>query len=193
MLGNMPVYDYNSSANPARPYADMGNIRELTSNEQAWYRAQTLEFHKFAGDSKLSWDVNYTHASSIDYETNTRSTSTTFLLDPNNPALTEGPSDNDIKHRIVANATYRLPWGFKVAAIAQWHSGFPYTGAISFSCRRLPGEQHQRPGTDESGCKLQPCVGQRQRQHHRHHPGQWHDEAAVLGVPRRTERAPADA
>ncbi len=134
-LGNMPVYDYNSSSNPARPYADMGNIREISSPEKAWYRGQTLEFHKLAlGDSKLSWDASYTHAESIDYETNTRSTSTSFLIDPNNPGLSVGPSDNDVKHRIVGDIVYRLPLGFEVSAVGFWHSGFPYTAAISFTC-----------------------------------------------------------
>src|SRR5439155_7521919 len=38
-LGNMPVYDYSSSLNPNRPYKDLGIVREITSNEQAWYRA----------------------------------------------------------------------------------------------------------------------------------------------------------
>ncbi len=134
-LGNMPVYDYNSSSNPNRPYNDMGIIRELTSNEDAWYRGQTIEVHKLAtGDSKLSWDLSYTHADSVDYETNTRSTSTTFLIDPNNPSLSEGPSDNDVKHRLSGDIVYRLPWGFEVSALAFWHSGFPYTGAVSFTC-----------------------------------------------------------
>jgi hypothetical protein len=135
VLGNMPVYDYNSSANAARPYADMGIIREVTSNEEAWYRGQTLEIHKYAiGGSKFSWDVSYTHADSIDYETNSRSTSTTFLIDPRNPALSEAPSDNDVKHRFVGDFIYRLPWGFEVSGVGFWHSGFPYTGAISFAC-----------------------------------------------------------
>jgi hypothetical protein len=135
VLGNMPVYDYNSSANAARPYKDLGIIREITSNENAWYRAQTVEFHKLAiNNSNLTWDLSYTHAASIDNETNSRSTSTTFLIDPNNPALSEGPSDNDVKHRVVGDLTYRLPFGFRVSAIGFWHSGFPYTGAISFTC-----------------------------------------------------------
>ncbi|MDD5564041.1 MAG: carboxypeptidase regulatory-like domain-containing protein [Thermoanaerobaculaceae bacterium] len=147
-LGNMPVYDYSSSSNPNRPYADMGIIRELTSDEKAWYRAQTLEVHKLAtGDSKLSWDLSYTHADSIDYETNTRSTSTTFIIDPNNPRLSEGPSDNDVKHRVVGDVIYRLPWGFEVSAVAFWHSGFPYTAAISFTC---------------SGCTANSLTGQPQ-------------------------------
>ena len=148
VLGNMPVYDYNSSANAARPYNDLGIIREITSNEDAWYRAQTLELHKLAvNNSNLSWDLSYTHSSSIDDETNTRSTSTTFLIDPNNPSLSEGPSDNDVKHRIVGDLTYRLPFGFRVSAIGFWHSGFPYTGAISFTC---------------SGCTANSLTGQAQ-------------------------------
>jgi hypothetical protein len=134
-LGNMPVYDYNSSFNASRPYPDLGIVRELTSNENSWYRAQTVEFHKLAtGGSRLSLDLSYTHSQAVDDETNTRSTSTTFLIDPNNPSLSEGPSDNDMEHRVVGDVTYQLPWGFEVSAIAFWHSGFPYTGAISFTC-----------------------------------------------------------
>jgi hypothetical protein len=133
LLGNMPVYDYYSSTNAQRPYTDLGIIREITSNEKAWYRAQTLEFHKLAiNDSKLSWDLSYTHAASYDFETNTRSTSTTFLIDPRNPRLSEGLSDNDMQHRVVGDLIYRLPFGFELAAVAFWHSGFPYTAAISF-------------------------------------------------------------
>jgi hypothetical protein len=148
LLGNMPVYDYNSSTNPNRPYADLGIIREVTSNEQAWYRAATLELHKLAiNDSKLSWDLSYTRSASIDDETNTRSTSTTFLIDPRNPSLSEGVSDNDLKHRVVGDLIYRLPWGFQFSAVGFWHSGFPYTAAISFSC---------------SGCVANSLTGQAQ-------------------------------
>jgi hypothetical protein len=134
-LGNLPIYDYSSSANASRLYNDMGIIREITSNEQAWYRAGTLEVHKHAiNNSKVSWDLSYTYANSYDMETNTRSTSTTFLFDPNNPKLSEGYSDNDVKHRVVGDLTYRLPWGFQVSAIGFWHTGFPYTAGITFTC-----------------------------------------------------------
>jgi hypothetical protein len=134
-LGNMPIYDYSSSTNPARPFPTLGIVRQLSSNEDAWYRAQTIEIHKLAtGDSKLSWDLSYTHSNSIDDDTNTRSTSTTFLINPNDPSLSEGPSDNDIKHRVVGDITYRLPYGFELSAITNWHSGFPYTNGIYFTC-----------------------------------------------------------
>ena len=138
-LGDMPIYDYNSAANANRPYNDLGTIREIASNEEAWYRSQTLEFHKLAlNDSKLSWDLSYTHSHSVDYETNTRSTSTTFLIDPRNPKLSEGTSDNDVPHRIVGDFTYRLPYGFMISGVAFWQTGFPYTGAVSFTCSGCP-------------------------------------------------------
>jgi len=70
-------------------------------------------------------DVSYTYANSYDMETNTRSTSTTFLYDPNNPSLSEGPSDNDIKHRVVGDMTYRLPFGFQVSAVGFWAQRLP--------------------------------------------------------------------
>lgn len=135
VLGGLPVYNYSSSTDPNRPYKDMGIIREITSNEKAWYRAGTLEFHKRAiNASNLSWDVSYTYANSYDYETNTRSTSSSFLYDPNNPALSEGYSDNDVKHRVVGDVTYRLPWGIQISGLGFWHTGFPYTGGATFSC-----------------------------------------------------------
>jgi hypothetical protein len=134
-LGNLPIYNYSSSAAAARPYADMGIIREITSNEEAWYRAGTLEFHKLAvNNSKINWDMSYTYANSYDQETNTRSTSTTFLYDPNNPAVSEGYSDNDVKHRVVGDISYKLPFGFQISAVGFWHSGLPYTGGIAFTC-----------------------------------------------------------
>ncbi len=189
-LGNMPVYDYNSSTNAARPYADMGIIRALTSSEEAWYRAQTIEFHRLAtGDSKLSWDISYTHADSIDEETNTRSTSTTFLIDPNNPKLSEGPSDNDVKHRLVGDLIYRLPWGFEASLVAFWHSGFPYTAAISFTCSGCTANSLTGQASDEHGGEFHPGLRGRERFDHRHHAGQRHDPGAVLRLPERTERA----
>ena len=64
------------------------------------------------------------------------------------------PSDNDVKHRVVGDLIYRLPFGFQVSAVAFWHSGFPYTAAISFTCSGCTGQQPHRPGADERGGEL---------------------------------------
>ena len=130
-FGNIPVYTISS---PNRKYTDMGVVRELFSGEEAWYTAYTLETHKLAvGNSNLTWDLSYTWAKATDEDTNERSTSTSFLYDPFNPKLSKGPSDNDVRHRIVGDLTYRLPLGFIVSGIYTWRSGLPYTPGLSFA------------------------------------------------------------
>jgi hypothetical protein len=129
-FGNVPVYNV-AAAN--RLYTDMGVVRELFSGEQAWYRAYTFETHKLAlGNSNLTWDFSYTWAKAVDQDTNERSTSSSFLYDPFNPKLSQGPSDNDIRHRVVGDITYRLPLGFMISGIYTWRSGLPYTQGIAF-------------------------------------------------------------
>jgi hypothetical protein len=136
-LGNVPLYDL---ASPNRKYPDMGVVRELCSCEDASYRSLSLETHRLAtADSRLSWDLSYTWARSIDEDTNERSTSTSFLYDPFNPALSRGPSDNDVRHRIAVGGIYRLPLGFLAAGIFTWHTGTPYTEGIAFSQTGVTG------------------------------------------------------
>jgi hypothetical protein len=130
-FGNLPIYNVASAS---RPYADMGVVRELFSGEEATYRAFTVETHKLAvNNSSFTWDLSYTWSKSIDQDSNERSTSTSFLYDPRNPELSEGPSDNDVRHRVVGDVTYRLPWGFAVSAIGSWRTGTPYTLGNSFA------------------------------------------------------------
>jgi len=145
----MPVYDYSSSANPGRPFPTLGHRPPAQQQRERVVPArQTARVHKLAnGDSKLSWDISYTHPTRSTTRRTPVPTSTTFLIDPNNPSLSEGPSDNDIKHRFVGDLTYRLPWGFELSAIASWHSGFPYTNSIAFTC---------------SGCTANSLTGQAQ-------------------------------
>ncbi|HEY3057023.1 MAG TPA: carboxypeptidase regulatory-like domain-containing protein [Thermoanaerobaculia bacterium] len=133
-LGNLPLYSVDSATQSQRRYTDMGVVRELFSGEEASYKAVTLETHKLAlNNSKLSWDLSYTWSKSVDQDTNERSTSTSFLYDPNNLKLSEGPSDNDVPHRVVGDVTYRLPLGFQISGIGTWRSGVPYTAGIAFT------------------------------------------------------------
>lgn len=144
VLGNLPVYELLSSS---RRYTDMGVVRELCSCETASYKALTLETHRLAvGRSRLSWDLSYTLGKSIDQDTNERSTSSSFLFDPSNPALSEGPGDNDVRHRIVGDATYRLPYGFMASTIVQWRTGVPYNPGIAFTGSGIPGSPNSLNG-----------------------------------------------
>lgn len=132
VFGDLPVYNL-TSAN--RPYPEFGSILADFSGETAKYRAFTVETHKLALEgSKFSWDAHYTWSKAIDQESNERSTSSTFLYDPFNPKLSEGPADFDIRHRIVVDGTYQLPFGILVSGIFNWRTGAPYTAGINCNC-----------------------------------------------------------
>jgi hypothetical protein len=148
VLGNVPLYDLQS---PARLYTDMGVVRELCSCEEADYEAFTVETHKLAvGGSRMSWDLSYTLSKSIDQDSNERSTSSSFLFDPQNPALSEGPSDNDVRHRVVGDFTYRIVWGISASGIAQFRTGVPFNGGISFTGTGIPGSPNSLSGLSQT-------------------------------------------
>jgi len=131
-FGNLPVYSLN---NPNRPYKDYGSVLADDSSEKANNRSYTIETHKLALEgSKFSWDAHYTYAKSQDDETNDRSTSSTFRFDPFNSSLGRGPADFDVKHRVVLDATYELPFGFFVSGIYNYSTGVPFTQNIFCNC-----------------------------------------------------------
>ena len=134
-FGNLPVYTVNATN---RPYKDYASVLADFSNEEASNKSFTIETHKLAlQGSKISWDAHYTWSKSTDQESNERSTSTTFLFDPFNPRLSEGAADFDVRHRVVLDATYELPFGVFVSGIFNWRSGAPYTQNIFCNCGGL--------------------------------------------------------
>ncbi len=147
VLGDLPVYALNTAG---RPYTDLNVVRELCSCEEASYKSLVFETHRLAtAGSKYTWDLSYTLAKAVDQDSNERSTSTSFLFDPNNPKLSAGPSDNDVRHRVVGDFTYELPYGFMVSAIVQIRSGAPYNGGISFTGVGIPGSPNSLNGLSQ--------------------------------------------
>jgi hypothetical protein len=128
-FGDLPLYSLNS---PNRPYPDLGTVRQHVSDAEGEYQAVTLSARRFAtGDSRFTWLAHYTWSEAIDQDSNERSTSTSFSLDPFNPELSEGRADYDVTHRFVASGTYRLPWDVQLSGILTVRSGTPYTAGIA--------------------------------------------------------------
>ncbi|HUF17829.1 MAG TPA: TonB-dependent receptor [Thermoanaerobaculia bacterium] len=115
-----------------RPYPEFTNVRMHVSDAEGEYTSATVGLRKAALDAKLAFQAHYTWSEAIDQDTNSRSTSTSFSLDPFDASVSEGPSDTDVTHRFVASATYELPWGFLVSGIYNWRTGQPYTRFIDF-------------------------------------------------------------
>jgi hypothetical protein len=131
MFGDLVQY---TTATSNKPFPDFRDVRMHVSDAEAEYKAVTLGFRKIAlGDSKLSWLAHYTWSEAIDQDSNSRSTSTSFSYDPYNSKISEGPADYDTPHRVVASATYELPYGFLVSGIFNWRTGQPYTRNIFYS------------------------------------------------------------
>lgn len=130
VFGNLPQY---TTAVTNKPYPNFRDVRFNVSDAEGEYTSATVGLRKIALNSRLSWLAHYTWSETIDQDTNSRSSSTSFSYDPYNPELSEGPSDTDVTHRIVASATYELPYGFMVAGIYNWRTGQPYTRNIFYS------------------------------------------------------------
>lgn len=129
VFGNLPEYNIT---NPNRPYPTLNNVRMHVSDAEGTYTSLTLSTRKFArGNSNFSWFAHYTWSEAIDQDSNERSTSTSFSLDPFNPELSEGRADYDVTHKVVASATYELPFGILISGIANWRTGQPYTPSVS--------------------------------------------------------------
>ena len=93
--------------------------------------------------SGFSWQVSYTWAHSVD------DASTNFSIEAvNEPPTTQDPFDRkgsrgrsgfDIRHNLVANVIYELPFGhgtpfggWQLSAVASIHSNVPFTPVLSF-------------------------------------------------------------
>ncbi len=131
VYGNLVEY---TTSGPGRPYANFANVRQHVTDAEAEYTSATVGFRKTAvGGSNLSWLAHYTWSEATDQDSNSRSTSTSFSYDPYDPKISEGPADYDTTHKVVASATYELPYGFLVSGIFNWRTGQPYTRNIFYS------------------------------------------------------------
>ena len=58
-----------------------------------------------------------------------------------------GPTSNDVRHRLVANVIYELPWGIQVGAIVTANSAPPYNVTLGTDANR-DGDNNDRPAGD---------------------------------------------
>ncbi len=104
----------------------------------------------------VSFQFNYAYSKSLDTGTgNGHGSGVDIYQDAFDPAANYGPSNFNLKHTLVGQVVYEVPFGharehklngiadqviggWTVSTLFQWHSGAPFTPVIQGSVRQLP-------------------------------------------------------
>lgn len=138
-------------------------IEAKTSDGDSWYTAFIAEARR-RFSSGWSMQASYTWSDSED-----TTQASTFFSDATNgttsafpefiPDYNRGPSDFNVRHNVVANATWELPWGrdlagaagailggWRVSAIGTYRSGYPLTVFVLNNRSRSQWQPSLGPG-----------------------------------------------
>jgi Carboxypeptidase regulatory-like domain/TonB dependent receptor len=136
------------------PYPSWGRIRTRTNAARSWYNGLTASLNRRYSNGLL-FQGSYTYGRSrdtwsggliggSDFE-NGAGSATNY----NHPENELGPSSYDVRHTLVVNAVYQLPFGrsmtgrarqlvqgWQVGVVANYASGVPFTPLIGFDYAR---------------------------------------------------------
>ncbi|HET9366336.1 MAG TPA: carboxypeptidase-like regulatory domain-containing protein [Candidatus Angelobacter sp.] len=125
----------NSPAFPNSPLA--ASITERQSGSNSIYNALWVTATEKVSHG-LQFNAAYTYSHSIDDAS--RNLQGILTEDSTDPFLSRASSDFDVRHRIVGNAVYDLPFkgnrlvsGWELAPIMTWQTGNPFTIVVSNS------------------------------------------------------------
>jgi hypothetical protein len=125
----------NSPFLPNVPLA--ASITERESGSNSIYNALWSTFTQRVSHG-LQFNASYTYSHSIDEAS--RNNEGILFPDSRNIFLSRASSDFDVRHRIVTNAIYDLPFkgnrfvsGWELAPIVSWQTGNPYTIVVNTS------------------------------------------------------------
>jgi hypothetical protein len=120
-----------------RPYPVFQNILEVADVETSRYQALQLTAEQRLAHG-LSFNASYTWSHALDYASAYVVPVTLPFMDTHNRRLDYGNADFDVRHRLVASATYALPFqssGFRRRIVRGWqmngifslYAGLPFT------------------------------------------------------------------
>jgi hypothetical protein len=124
--------------------AQAGASYFIQTDSVANYNALNLQFRR-PMQNHIGYSIVYTYAKSMDQVSNgDGADGLANQTNPANNASEYGPSDYDVKHRIVATGLYQTPKvhtgssivnmlasGFQINGTYTWHTGFPWTPVTS--------------------------------------------------------------
>ncbi len=125
-------------------------IEAKTSDGDSWYTAFIGEVRRRVSRG-VSLQASYTWSDSED-----TTQASTFFSDATNgttsafpefiPGYNRGPSDFNVRHSVVANATWEMMWGLRLSAIATYRSGYPLTVFVQNNRSRSQWQPSLGPG-----------------------------------------------
>ncbi|HEX6164500.1 MAG TPA: TonB-dependent receptor [Vicinamibacterales bacterium] len=125
-------------------------IEAKTSDGDSWYTAFIVEARRRVSRG-VSFQASYTWSDSED-----TTQASTFFSDATNgttsafpefiPDYNRGPSDFNVRHNVVANATWEMMWGLRLSAIATYRSGYPLTVFVQNNRSRSQWQPSLGPG-----------------------------------------------
>lgn len=126
-------------------------IEAKTSDGDSWYTAYIVDVRRRLSGG-WSFQGSYTWSDSED-----TTQASTFFSDGTNgttsafpefiPDYNRGPSDFNVRHNLVANATWEMPWGgVRVSAIGTYRSGYPLTVFVQNNRSRSQWQPSLGPG-----------------------------------------------
>ena len=128
-----------AALNHLRRDPSRGEIEQLISAGNSFYRALTVEFRKRS--DRFSFRAGYTLASLIDDGV----VNTSDALVPGNFRSERARSLLDRRHRFVFSGTFRLPGGLEVSPIWRVASGAPFNVSLGGVDRNLDDVSNDRP------------------------------------------------
>jgi hypothetical protein len=132
------------------PYPSWGRIRTRTNAARSWYNGMTASVNRRFANGLL-FQGSYTYGNSRDTWSGGLIGSSDFengagsATNYNHPEFERGPSSYDVRHTVVFNGVYQLPFGrtmtgaarqivqgWQVGVVANYASGIPFTPFIGF-------------------------------------------------------------
>jgi hypothetical protein len=154
-LGRLSEGNPFNLATQSRPNPNFGSILRYLTDAQSFYNAFQISWEQRARNG-LSLQANYTYSNSIDdsagYNPSDAVNDSGLTQDPNNRKGSRGRSGFDMRHNVVLNGTYELPFGpgkafgsrvtgvaakllggWQLAGIGAFHTNVPFTPVLGFN------------------------------------------------------------
>jgi hypothetical protein len=133
-----------------RPNPNFGNISQYQSIGDSWFDGLTLSL----GTRGAAWGnarVSYTLAEALDTAGNA------FFQTPqdnNDIAAEKGPSDNELRHRLMVSGTARAPYGFQLGYVFAYATGAPFNVLAGSDLNGDTNNNDRPPGVGRNSARL---------------------------------------